>query len=150
MNNKVTTVHLCEECAKNGDGSLKPPPSSPAAQAAALVVLPMSSDQELRELLERRCPECGLTYAEFRTRGRLGCAHDYALFRKGLLPLLEKIHGKTQHEGKVPSQAGTDLAREKQLQRLRIELKKAVKREAYEEAAKLRDQIRSLEPGLER
>jgi protein arginine kinase activator len=136
---KVTTIHLCEECAKAGDGSLKPPPSS------ALVVVPMAQEQELRELFERRCPICGLSYSEFRTRGRLGCANDYVLFRKGLIPLLEKIHGKTQHEGKVSSRAGSDLAREKRLQRLREELKAAVKREAYEEAAKIRDQIRSLE-----
>jgi protein arginine kinase activator len=140
VDNKLTTVHLCEDCAKTGDGSLKPPASAP------LVVVPATStDQEVRELFERRCPVCGLSYSEFRTRGRLGCANDYALFRKGLVPLLEKIHGKTQHEGKIPSHAGQELAREKQVQRLQEQLQKAVKREAYEDAAKIRDQIRTLE-----
>ncbi len=138
--NKVRTVHLCEECAKSGDVSLKPPPP-----AAAMVVVPAATEQEFRELMERRCPTCGLSYSEFRTRGRLGCASDYGIFRRGLLPLLEKIHGKTQHQGKVPSRIGTDIVREKELQRLRSELQKAVKREAYEEAAKVRDQIRKLE-----
>ena len=139
VDNKMTTVHLCDECAKTGDVSLKPPAS------AALVVVPTNTDQELRELFERRCPTCGLSYSEFRTRGRLGCGNDYTLFRKGLVPLLEKIHGKARHEGKVPTHAGYDLAREKKIQRLKDELQKVVKREAYEEAAKIRDQLRVLE-----
>jgi protein arginine kinase activator len=104
---------------------------------------PVSSD--LKELLEQECPHCGMNYPEFRTRGRLGCPEDYRVFQKGLEPLLEKIHGSTQHIGKIPSNAGKEVARQKTLRKLRHDLDKAVKLEAYEDAASIRDEIRKLE-----
>ena len=91
------------------------------------------------------CPACGLTFAEFRSTGRLGCHHDYEHFRGNLRPLLEKIHGRTQHQGRVPSRIGERLQREQQLASLQEALSEAVGKEDYEQAAELRDQIRALE-----
>jgi protein arginine kinase activator len=69
---------------------------------------------------------------------------DYTIFRKGLIPLLEKMHGSTQHVGKVPSRAGKELMKKNELMQLRNELNKAVEREDYERAAELRDRIYEL------
>jgi protein arginine kinase activator len=69
---------------------------------------------------------------------------DYTIFRKGLLPLLEKMHGNTQHVGKVPSRAGKELIKKNELMQLRSELNKAVEKEDYEKAAELRDKIYGL------
>ena len=90
---------------------------------------------------------CGLSFAGFRESGRLGCPHCYATFEGHLRGLLRRIHGATQHIGKVylppdPSQS----EREKRLEGLRRKLSRAVDSEDFERAAQLRDQIRALEP----
>ena len=59
-------------------------------------------------------------------------------------PLLERIQHDVQHVGKVPSRAGEMLQRKNELIRLRRDLERAVQREQYEEAARLRDAIREL------
>jgi len=48
----------------------------------------------------RVCPVCKISFAEFRTSGRLGCAHDYRAFEAELRPLLENIHGSSRHVGR--------------------------------------------------
>ena len=88
-----------------------------------------------------------MTYAQFRRGGRLGCARDYAVFRKALVPFLERIHGATCHRGKVPQKVPADSARAAELLRLRRELNTAIASERYEEAAQIRDQIRALTEG---
>src|SRR6185503_16026073 len=93
-----------------------------------------------------KCPSCELPYAEFRSRGRLGCPQCYDVFRAALEPLLEKIHGQGKHVGKAPGgpPAG-DRSREKHLVALRRQLQAAVKDENYELAAKLRDELKKAE-----
>jgi len=95
------------------------------------------------------CPTCGMTYDDFRKIGRLGCGTCYRTFRKFLGPLLKRIHGSTRHEGKSPAAAMTpppalDLEKE-DLDVLKERLKTAVTSESFEEAIRLRDQIRALE-----
>jgi protein-arginine kinase activator protein McsA len=91
------------------------------------------------------CPACGLTFADFRASGRLGCHQDYEHFKKQLLPLLEKIHGATQHTGKIPLRLGQRVEKQKVLTALRKDLNAAIQREEYERAAELRDKIKVLE-----
>ena len=67
------------------------------------------------------------------------------VFKKGVLNLLEKIHGKVEHRGKVPLRASDQIAKQKELRSLRADLEKSVREEAYERAAKIRDQIYALE-----
>jgi protein arginine kinase activator len=139
--------HLCETCAKqylvqNDVGA--PPPPTLAAVLAKQLKIGQAAD-ELAKLDQRACPVCGITFFEFRNQGRLGCPHDYVFFEKELTPLLLNIHGETRHTGKRPAhtQQGTDSKTE--LIRLRREMKEAVEKENYEQAAKLRNQIRDLE-----
>ena len=92
-----------------------------------------------------RCPSCGLSYEDFKKKGRLGCGKCYETFRRSLLPLLKKIHSATTHVGKTPAslekRASSQLKTEELYQRLR----RTIQLEEYEEAAKLRDQIKELE-----
>lgn len=99
----------------------------------------------IKEAETLKCMRCGISYAEFRSKARFGCANDYEIFRAGVVPLLEKIHGSTVHCGKVPSTAETAHQKENELIKLRRELDKAVKQEDYERAAKLRDDIKGAE-----
>ena len=91
------------------------------------------------------CPDCGIGLEEFRASGRLGCARDYDHFRAELEPLLERIHGAGRHVGRIPARMAARLAVVEQLELYQRELAAAVEREAYEEAAQLRDKIRELE-----
>jgi len=135
----VHEFHFCEECAQQylaaansqgGDGG---------------EVVTEDSTEEATNLEPVACPNCGITFAEFRKLGRLGCPHDYSVFQKELHELLENIHGETQHVGKVPKHTPDDSRRQFELIKLRSELKAAISDEQYELAARLRDQIQSLE-----
>jgi protein arginine kinase activator len=95
------------------------------------------------------CPSCGMSLSQFQSGGRFGCADDYAAFRERIMPLIEKIHDASQHVGKMPASTDREVAREKSLRQLQAELKRAVEREEYEEAARIRDRIRELDGGCE-
>lgn len=90
------------------------------------------------------CPVCGIKYMEFRAEGRLGCPHDYTVFRSALGPLLQRIHRAERHVGKAPTRRPAPAAVEGELD-LRRRLRAAVEAEQYEEAARLRDLLRHRE-----
>ena len=97
------------------------------------------------ELARLTCPQCGIKFMEFRAEGRLGCPHDYTVFRGELEKLLDRIHRATRHVGKSPRRPPPDPARLTELVELRRQLREAVEVEAYEQAARLRDLIRQKE-----
>ena len=79
-------------------------------------------------------------------RGRLGCPHCYTTYESYLRGLLRRVHGSTQHVGKVylpPDPAASDV--EKQVEVLRHKLQRAVDSEDFE-GRELRDKIRGMEP----
>ena len=94
------------------------------------------------------CPQCGMTYAEFRKCGMLGCAQCYRAFQEPMTQLLQRIHGNTQHAGRIPNGAHSGTAIRINIDHLRQQLAKAVAAEEYEQAAKYRDSIRALEAQL--
>jgi protein arginine kinase activator len=110
----------------------------------------------------KACPGCGTTFSEFKQHGLLGCAGCYTHFEPQLASLLERAHeGGTAHVGKKPRRAGAGEAQpeparsnlaelEARAQRLRMireELDRAVRAEQYEQAARLRDEIKRLSEG---
>ena len=135
-------VHLCDQCAREQDVTIKTQFTLPDLLQGLISAHLGGMSEELASLC---CPSCGMKYMEFRGQGRLGCPNDYRVFAKGLTPLMERIHGATRHVGKVPRQAGRDDPRRQELAQLRQQLRDAVKHEAYEEAARLRDIIREKE-----
>ena len=145
-NGKKLEKHLCEQCAAQQEG-LSVKGHQPINELLTNFVLAHSG--QLGKEQSAACENCGVTWAEFRQSGLLGCEHDYSLFEKELAPLLQRAHeGATHHIGKVPTRrGGTAISTRKQvdLARLRKELQRAVEAEDYERAAKLRDQIRQAE-----
>ena len=94
---------------------------------------------------EKNCPQCGQTYSQYKKTGLLGCAKCYEVYRKALLPLIRRIQGSDQHVGKVPVKVERIQRFQKRAQQLQIALKEAIRKEEYEKAAEIRDQIRVLE-----
>jgi protein arginine kinase activator len=137
---QVEELHLCEECAQK---YLYNPQQQ--KQNSKLGQLSQGDESDEPAMLNRECTICGLKFVDFRNTGRLGCPHDYQAFREELTPLLENIHGETRHCGKTPRRLPQTKQKESELVGLRKSLMQAVNKEAYEEAAKLRDRIRELE-----
>lgn len=144
-NNEAQELHLCEKCAQQYLAAEEAMTSSAEDLAEKLSE---TSDPDSGELDHLVCPNCGMTFREFRSQGRLGCPHDYIAFEEELLPLLENIHGETQHVGKFPKRAPRASQRQYELIKLRSELRSAIDDENYESAARFRDQIRDLEQEL--
>ncbi|MHC4914056.1 MAG: UvrB/UvrC motif-containing protein [Planctomycetota bacterium] len=141
VNNQKKEVHLCEKCAEK-QGVVKTQMSiADFLQGLASGGKPKSRE----ELPDIKCPSCGMTLSDFQNGGRFGCADDYAAFRERIMPLIEKIHDSTQHVGKMPKRTDREVVREKSMRQLQAELKRAVEREEYEEAARIRDRIREIE-----
>lgn len=116
-----------------------------------------------------QCDECGMTYNEFVDTGKFGCSHCYDIFANVLDPVLKNIHGSSNHVGrrsrlsasekkkvaqdveqahkKVTKEATkTPKKDEKQekIDKLNEKLKQAIQEERYEDAAKIRDEIKKL------
>lgn len=142
---KSLSLHLCETCAQDYLSTVEVGgiPDNIAAGAPAL--MPPGEDDETGSASQAVCPHCGITYKQFRSQGRLGCPHDYEVFHDELLPLLESIHGETQHVGKCPPEVSSSSRMHYELIRLRNSLRDAVDNEQYEQAARLRDRIQELE-----
>lgn len=139
-NDQIEEMHLCEGCCES---FLREPLSPTAPKKKKKSKKPIQEDPE--EISSRQCSACGLKFIDYRNTTRLGCAHDYQVFREELLPLLESIHGEKQHSGKIPRRFPENRQIQQDLARLRRELTEAVGKEQYEAAARLRDDIRRLE-----
>jgi protein arginine kinase activator len=135
-------VHLCQACAESQQLVNK---QEMNLSAILQNLLGQHLGAQTDELARLTCPACGIKYMQFRAQGRLGCPHDYAVFRSGLLPLLQRIHRNTRHVGKAPRAGQPDPARQAEVMDLRRQLQHAVDAEAFEEAARLRDLLRKKE-----
>jgi protein arginine kinase activator len=139
--NQVSTKHLCEDCAAEkglqpGESAENFPLTDFLAQVGKAPDATPSSP----------CPFCGLKYEEFKKAGRLGCPQCYVSFEPNLKGLLRRLHGGTQHVGKVYLPPNpSDAQNQERLAGLRRKLSKAVEREDFERAAEIRDLIRTLE-----
>jgi protein arginine kinase activator len=145
VNNSVTTLHLCEQCAaekgvQTAATVAKFPLSDFLASMGkgAAAALPAGADSG-------RCAFCHATLQDFRDSGRLGCPQCYESFSPHLRNLLRRLHGSSQHVGEVYLSPATASDPRRQLLDLREQLKRAVDSENFELAAELRDQIRVLE-----
>lgn len=142
---EVHEQHLCEACAASVDLPHAPAMKKSAADIWKLLQI---SAQQTKRRPSPACPECGMSLDEFRKKGRLGCARDYEVFKNHIGELLERVHGARAHVGRVPGTTEADSLRSQHLSTLKHQLDEAVRAEAYESAARLRDEIKSLDlPG---
>ncbi len=152
INNKKRVLRLCEQCAR-------------AVQAESFGFLPqMNLHNFLAGLFSnhmaspfgpsvaggQKCPNCGISEGQFAKSGLLGCGECYRHFGERLDPVFRRLHGTNQHTGKVPERTGGKVKLSKQIDRLKVKLREAISREEFEQAAKIRDQIRDLEKELAR
>ena len=147
VNGEKAELHLCKQCAEQGDSEF-------FKNLSLINILANLTIGKTRVPLEEAtvvCPNCGYNIERFRREGRLGCEQCYSQFAPVLLPMMRKLHGSLQHTGKRPGATKARAAEEKKkklvnrLDELKLQLKSAIQAEEYEKAAGLRDEIRSLE-----
>lgn len=112
----------------------------------------------------KQCNTCGESYDEFVKTGLLGCPDCYDVFSDRLDPILKKLQGSSKHIGrgskgtnnKVDNISNNDKPKVEEkvedektvkLNKLNEDLKQAIKEERYEDAAKIRDEIKNIEKG---
>ena len=115
--------------------------------------IPMLSD-----LKTLKCNSCGYTFDDIANTGRLGCKDCYDVFQDRLDPIIKRVQGSNKHVGRIGKiidskidnkNTGNKEEKVKQpiseKEKLEYELKEAIKEERYEDAAKIRDEIKKLD-----
>lgn len=134
INGKKSSLNLCSQCASG---------ESIFDNFGSLL-----SFGTRTEAAKGVCPICGMTLSEFARTGRMGCGKCYETFRAQAKSMLRKIHGTSVHnEAKTENPPAPEIKKEEksELDILKDKLKEAIESENYEEAAKIRDEIRSKE-----
>lgn len=137
INGEKTEYDLCQECANK----MKLP------VFGTFNLDPLWLTPKLFQETKVSCPRCGLTLREFSEEGKFGCQECYQAFSDQVPSLLKRIHGHSRHIGKIPKRGGGALRIKTQLQSLRNQMNQAVQEQNFEQAAKLRDEIKRLEEG---
>lgn len=154
-NGHATEAHLCTECARelgylNKDnftsiGNFGNFGMGFADMFKELLGFPSALGSAAKALT---CRSCGTAYDDFINSGLLGCEDCYDEFSKDIENILTKIQTSTVHKGKTKAASKKDESKDEkpsEIDTLKAELKKAVEEERYEDAAHIRDKIKSLE-----
>jgi protein arginine kinase activator len=162
INNKTTVVRMCSECAaKHGLFDKEGLPFAMLSGLGEALFSGMKQNLSANGLI---CSKCGCTPMSFKETGRLGCPHCYKDLKLLIDGIIESSQKGTVHKGKYSKEgimataistsdgiADTSakrptrkLSTEEKLNELQEMLDAAVKAEQYEEAAKLRDEIKIL------
>jgi protein arginine kinase activator len=146
VNDQTIKMHLCEACAKKKGmmfpfGKLTQPLGDMISNLAAASTMGSA-------LLGLTCKTCGMGYAEFKQTSQLGCSQCYTTFAPLIGPLVHKIQGSTQHVGKSYRRTVRMGSPIQELSKLKLNLREAIQREAFEEAARLRDEIQKIEKDM--
>ena len=145
VNGAVKKVNICQECAgKNGLDM-----SSPISITDVLLGLGGLQEPEADIPFDQSCPACHMRRNDFKKTGRLGCAQCYENFMGEINAVISAMHHSTQHVGKLPARAGTAARQQAEIATLRQQLEGAIAQENFEEAARLRDQIRAVQSSEE-
>ncbi len=145
INNSKVDMYLCDQCAKDkGQLSFNPFMGINDFFKGLMGFDHLTSyiNPEPQQLV---CEKCGMGYEEFQRLGKIGCADCYEIYSQRLEPILKRLHGSTNHVGKMPEKVSKDIAVSKEIAGLKETLNRAIKDEEYEKAAEIRDRIKGIE-----
>lgn len=87
------------------------------------------------------CPNCGLTFKEYKDSRSLGCVECYRAFSDRLKAFFTESQLGVAHKGKKPVRSTKILFVKKEILEMKRKLEGYVEDEKFEEAVKLRDKI---------
>lgn len=156
-NGNITEIHLCNMCAKN-EGLIQSTGSTSSGflygQGAVDDYFTASALNSLfgnpiflknQYMKNKICPSCGLSDSELRSGGKFGCPECYSVFSDVIDNMLKKMHLSNEYKGMKPAGQSKKISLKKRIENMREDMQKAVDRQEYEEAARLRDAIKKLE-----
>ncbi len=146
VNDKVTKLHLCEQCAREKSEEMQ-------SHFGLTDLISGLMDFEPQQMQEEEAPPgkvvqcgfCGMSYTGFQKSGKLGCGKCYEAFEDKLSVLLRRIHSSDRHVGKMPFKGARVMPEQEKMRRLKEELEVLIRSEEFEKAAVIRDRIRELE-----
>lgn len=153
MNGVMKEHHVCSECAKeldlgyysDGLNSELPFAKLLTGLLASKMLLQQENDNPMTHII---CPKCGMNYNEFTKAGKFGCAECYNVFGPLIEEHIKKLHGNTVHTGKSYKSPDDRIEPTEDfhtdLEILDAKLKEAITFENYEEAAKIRDEMKEI------
>ena len=140
INGQMQKVDLCEKCAKEMGVT-----NSTGFSLADLLLKSSVEDAGQPSAGESAvCPNCGFTQQELGKSGRLGCPVCYQTFQSVVQNVVRDMQRNTRHTGKVPRRLAEEMNRLNRRESLEQALAEAIRSERYEEAARVRDQIKAL------
>jgi protein arginine kinase activator len=150
VNGEKTEFHICESCAREKGENIPGAGGGFSIHSLLSGLIDFDTASKIQSGTSQaaqslRCEECGMTYTQFSKTGRFGCSSCYKYFDNRLDPLFKRVHGSTEHVGKIPKRGGGKIQVKRKLDELKHELQQCIVQEEFEEAARLRDQIRELE-----
>lgn len=162
INGVKKEMNLCEECSKRlgiTEQRVFRMPSLDFSNFFGSFLEDFASMPNFIPLLEQvkdvKCESCGYTFNDIVNSGRYGCANCYDVFEDRMEPILKKLQGANRHTGRLGKISDNNVKFDKTSDnnvenenngksKLEEELKKAIKEERYEDAAKLRDEIKKM------
>ena len=151
VNNKKIEAFLCEQCAKEkGQVSFtfSINPFNIGEFFSGLLGYQDSTPFTPSISQDTVCERCGMSFDQFQKTGKFGCSNCYEVFEDKLRPLMNRLHGHVQHNGKVPDKVAKSIEVSREVDKMREQLAKAIQNEEYEKAAKLRDKIKAIESSM--
>jgi protein arginine kinase activator len=95
------------------------------------------------------CVNCGCSYHQFLKQGKFGCAQCYDAFSTQLPKILQRLQAGVEHVGSKEVELNVNHYIQ-QIKSLKEKQKEAIEQELFEDAAKLRDEIRKLAAMVEK
>ena len=160
VNGNKREMYLCEDCSqKLGIQSF----NIPIDFSGFLEDFFLGFDEDVifPELTkELKCRRCNSSFEDFTKTGRFGCEECYTTFEEKIDSLLKNIKGTNRHKGRIGKINEKDVNNQEnwvqsekeinnenlsEIDKLKKDLKQAIKEEKYEEAAIFRDKIKKIE-----
>lgn len=136
INGESFESHLCAKCSAEMNGGLH----SKMSEEICAWLFGSPAPKKV-------CPVCGTTYADYEKTGLLGCASCYDIFKEELLPVINAIHGRTEHVGKVETN-NDEHGLYRQLKGLQEQLETALREKRYQDAGRLNKRIYEINKKL--
>jgi protein arginine kinase activator len=145
VNDNMQEVALCAGCAKkHGMFGHEDPHLSILKNIGGALISKM---QALSFSPVLSCKRCGVSVTNYKETGFVGCTECYAEMYDFMIKTIENVQKSTKHVGKNPGNGDhnivSDNAVEDSRESLEVALRHAIAEEKYEEAAKIRDMLRS-------
>lgn len=147
---EIKGYYLCNDCAKTKENMVNL--TNPEVENVITGILDMVLGANLKKVRpssvkeeQLTCDNCQTTSQEFMETGKFGCSNCYKTFDSILKNVIQKIQPSNEHNGKIPAKLVHVIANREEIISLKQNLKDAISKEEYEEAAKLRDKIKELE-----